>query len=78
MKKQPANLPDPNDLKAYCIFCGSTVGQVSDRTRKKVKAAYDCPKCRRNYCDQCSYEETVDGKLVQLCLRCDGELEKVM
>ena len=64
--------------KAYCIFCGSTVGQQSDRTGGKVTAVYDCPKCERNYCDQCSYAKDVEGHSVQLCLRCDGKLERVM
>lgn len=65
-------------VKAYCIFCGSTVGQISDRTEDLVKAVYDCPKCKQNYCDQCSYEKEIDGQLMQLCLRCDSQIEKVM
>ncbi len=73
-KKQPVNQPNTREIKAYCIFCGSTVGQISDRTEGKVNAIYDCPRCNNNYCDQCSYEN--DGK--QRCLRCDSELEKVM
>ena len=68
--KKPAKASDPGDVKAYCCFCGSTVGQVSDATKKKVKTVY--------YCDQCSYEESTEGKQMQLCLRCDGQLEKVM
>jgi hypothetical protein len=67
-----------NQLKAYCIFCGSTVGQISDRTENRVNAVYDCAKCKVNYCDQCSYEKEIDGRLVQLCLRCDSQMEKVM
>ena len=65
------------DLK-YCHYCGSTVGQTSERTEKSVQAVYDCGKCNVNYCDQCSYEKEIDGKLVQLCLRCDSQIEKVM
>ena len=77
-RKAAAKAPDPGDLKARCISCGSMVGQTSGRTMRKVKAVYDCPKCGFSCCDQCSYEETVDGTLVQFCLRCDGKLEKVM
>ena len=76
--KKPAKASDPGDVKAYCIFCGSTVGQVSDATGEIVTAVYDCPRCMLNYCDQCSYEESTEGKQMQLCLRCDGQLEKVM
>ena len=65
-------------MKAYCIFCGSTVGQISERTEGLVNAVYDCPKCRLNYCDQCSYEKIINGHAVQLCLRCDSRLDKVM
>ena len=66
-----------NKLKAYCMFCGSTVGQISDRTEERVTAVYDCPKCEMNYCDQCSYAKEVEGQVVQLCLRCDSRMEKV-
>ena len=67
-----------DESKAYCIFCGSTVGQTSDRTEQKVTAVYDCPKCMMNYCDQCSYEKDDEGRKVQLCMRCDSKMEKVM
>lgn len=63
---------------AHCHYCGSTVGQISDRTEESVTAVYDCPKCSVNYCDQCSYEENSDGKSFQFCLRCDSKMEKVM
>ncbi|MFH0725187.1 MAG: hypothetical protein V2B19_02345 [Pseudomonadota bacterium] len=66
-----------SDFKAYCFFCGATVGQLSDRTEEKVSAIYDCPKCRVNYCDQCSYEKEADGELAQFCLRCESKIEKV-
>jgi hypothetical protein len=67
-----------NRLKAYCIFCGSTVGQISDRTENRVNAVFYCSRCRANYCDQCSYEKEIDGVLVPLCLRCDSQMERVM
>jgi hypothetical protein len=63
----------PRVHHAYCIFCGSTVGQESDRTGGTVTAVYDCPKCRRNYCSECSYAK--DGS--QYCLRCDSILAQV-
>ncbi len=62
--------------KFYCIFCGSTVGQISDRTEQPVKAVFYCPGCKVNYCDQCSYEEETDGITTQRCLRCDSRVEK--
>lgn len=66
-------------MKAYCIFCGSTVGHISDRTDELVNAVFDCPRCRLNYCDQCSYEEEDNGQAaVQRCLRCDSKLDKIM
>jgi predicted RNA-binding Zn-ribbon protein involved in translation (DUF1610 family) len=77
-KKRPASQQNIDAVKPHCITCGSTVGQTSGRTMRKVKAVYDCPKCGVNYCDQCSYEQTVDGKQVQRCLDCGGELEKVL
>jgi len=73
-KKQPNHLSKFVDLKPYCTFCGSEVGQISERTNEKSNAIYDCPKCSRYYCDQCSY--TKDG--LQFCLRCDSIIEKVM
>ena len=74
MKKKNAN-PTPPDIKAYCNYCGSTVGQISERTKEKVHAVYDCPRCSANYCDQCSYFDK-EGR-AQRCLRCDSTLEKV-
>lgn len=76
-KKQGTSSYD-NSFKAYCHYCGSTVGQISDRTENRVNAAYDCPKCMVTYCDQCSYEKDIDGRLEQLCLRCDSQMEKIM
>lgn len=67
--------------KAHCHFCGSTVGQNSDRTEELVHAVYDCPKCNVNYCDQCSasqYGEDENDADIRICLRCNGEIEKVM
>jgi uncharacterized C2H2 Zn-finger protein len=64
-------------IMAYCIFCGSTVGQVSDRTGENVNAVYYCPKCGLNYCDQCSYQKEIAEQKVQFCLRCDSEMDKV-
>jgi hypothetical protein len=61
-------------FKVYCNFCGAEVGQMSARTEERANAIYDCPKCIRYYCDQCSY--TKDG--LQFCLRCDSKLKKVM
>lgn len=65
-------------IKAYCVFCGSTIGHISECTEELVNAVYDCPKCNLNYCDQCSYEKIINGYAVQLCLRCDSRLDKVM
>ena len=76
-KKEKTTFHD-NSIRAYCNFCGSTVGQISDRTEDRVNAVYDCPKCKVNYCDQCSYGKEIDGQLVQLCLRCDSKIDKVM
>lgn len=59
-----------------CNFCGASVGEISERTKEQVNAIYDCPKCGVNYCDQCSYENEIDGESVQLCLRCDSKLDK--
>ncbi len=77
-KKKQETVSKDNTLKAYCMFCGSTVGQISDRTEERVTAIYDCPKCKMNYCDQCSYGKEIDGQSVQFCLRCDNQIEKVM
>ncbi|NOR25211.1 MAG: hypothetical protein GQ542_12645 [Desulforhopalus sp.] len=73
-KKKNAHLTAA-DIKAYCNYCGSTVGQTSERTEEKVRAVYDCPRCGVNYCDQCSYFNKEDS--VQRCLRCESKLEKV-
>lgn len=67
-----------SNFKAYCHYCGATVGQISDRTEEKVNAIYDSPKCKVNYCDQCSYGKDMGGMLVQFCLRCESKIEKVM
>ena len=67
--------------KTYCYFCGSTVGQTSDRTEELVHAVYDCSKCNVNYCDQCSvykYKEDKNDADIRICLRCNSEIEKVM
>lgn len=77
-KKKLEVLSVDKPLKAYCMFCGSTVGQISEQTEKCVNAVYDCPKCKMNYCDQCSYEQEIDGQKVQVCLRCESQLEQVM
>ncbi len=66
-------------IKAYCHYCGSTVGHLSDRTDEMVTAVYICPSCDLNYCDQCSYEKkTDDGLSSQYCLRCNSKMDKVM
>jgi len=77
-KKKPKSSSHENQFKAYCHFCGSTVGQISERTENFVSAIYDCEKCNVNYCDQCSYEKEIDGHLAQFCLRCESRIEKVM
>ena len=77
MKKQKT-FSHKNQFKVYCHFCGSTVGQISERTENLVNAIYDCEKCNVNYCDQCSYEEEIDGHMAQFCLRCESRIEKVM
>lgn len=71
------NLSHNNHISAHCHFCGSKVGQISERTNDRVNAIFDCEKCKKNYCDQCSYEKEIDEQLVQLCLRCDSQIEKV-
>lgn len=66
---------EAESVMAYCIYCGSTVGQDSDihGDLRPVTAVYDCPRCKRNYCNVCSYS---DGEQ-QRCLRCDSVMEKV-
>ncbi len=76
-KKTQETVSNKNTFKAYCMFCGSTVGQISDRTEERVTAIFDCRKCQMNYCDQCSYGKEIDEQLVQFCLRCDSQIEKV-
>jgi Zn finger protein HypA/HybF involved in hydrogenase expression len=65
-------------IKAYCHFCGASVGDVSERTGNKAEAIYDCPKCRVNYCSQCSAlkNDSVDGAVI--CLRCNSKMERVV
>jgi hypothetical protein len=65
------------NYKSQCMFCGAQVGEISEITEELVNKIYYCPKCMENYCDQCSYEEKTDGKLEQLCLRCDSILDKI-
>jgi hypothetical protein len=60
-----------------CHFCGGSVGEISERTEELVNAIFDCRKCKVNYCDQCSYEDQKKGHVVQKCLRCNSELDKV-
>jgi len=61
----------------YCHFCGSKIGQISERTDEKVNSIYDCEGCQVNYCDQCSYEKEKNGVKLQKCIRCDNIIEKV-
>ncbi len=75
-KNKQDNSSDDDSFKAYCHYCRSTAGQISECAEKSVKAVYDCEKCNVNHCDQCSYEKEIDGKLAQFCLRCDGRIEK--
>jgi hypothetical protein len=75
MKKEKEATPTHKPIQAYCHFCGSMVGQTSERTEEEVYDIYDCVKCNVNYCDQCSYFNTDDQ--VQRCLRCESKLEKV-
>lgn len=60
-----------------CNFCGARVGEISEETGKIITVIYDCPKCRMNYCNECSYEKEINGEMVQLCLRCDSKLDKL-
>jgi len=76
-KKKKETLSHDNPIQSSCDYCGSTVGEISQRTEEQVDAIYDCLKCKANYCDQCSYEKEVDGQLVQQCLRCESIIEKV-
>lgn len=74
MSKKITTKVRANNRKAYCHFCGSTVGQRSDRTEEIIEAIYDCSKCRVNYCSECTYN---DGDK-QRCLRCESVVDKVM
>ena len=72
-----SNQPANEDSKAYCNFCGSTVGQISDRTEGIVEAIYDCPKCKVNYCSQCAWIKEVSLDGIVLCLRCNSKMYRV-
>jgi hypothetical protein len=61
----------------YCHFCGSKIGQISERTDEKVNSIFDCERCNLNYCDQCSYETVENDVKVQKCIRCNNIIEKV-
>ncbi|MBI4535477.1 MAG: hypothetical protein HY708_04305 [Ignavibacteriae bacterium] len=75
MKKKKTAAAKNEEIVASCNYCGATVGEISERTEERVHAVYDCPKCKVNYCDQCSYFSE-EGR-VQRCLRCESKLEKV-
>jgi hypothetical protein len=75
-KKIQDDIPRPRDLRPYSLFCGARVGEISQRTEEMTHAIYDCPKCDRYYCGQCSYNK--DGFHFQFCLRCDSKIKKVM
>jgi len=74
-KKLTEYRQDTGGLVFSCVYCGATVGEISDRTEQTVNAVYNCPKCAANYCDQCSYLD--DAEQVQRCLRCDSTVEKL-
>ncbi|MCI5116973.1 MAG: hypothetical protein D3913_03225 [Candidatus Electrothrix sp. LOE1_4_5] len=78
MKNKQKNASYDKPIKASCHFCGATVGETSERTEEPVTSMYVCEKCKMNYCDQCSYEKKVDGRVKQFCLRCESEIEKLM
>ena len=65
------------EIKVYCHFCRAKIGDISEATKEKVTVIYDCRKCIANYCNQCSYPKE-DEPDVQLCLRCDSVLEKLV
>ncbi|MDU9050801.1 MAG: hypothetical protein Q3M30_18280 [Candidatus Electrothrix sp. Rat3] len=75
--KQKTSVCD-HQIKASCHFCGAIVGETSQCTEETVTSMYDCRKCNMNYCDQCSYEKEVDGRVKQFCLRCESEIKKLM
>ncbi len=60
--------------KSRCSFCGASVGELSEATGEKVEAIYDCPRCMRSYCSQCSGS----GDGIVVCLRCDSQMEEVV
>ncbi len=62
--------------KASCSYCGACVGEESQRTGKVATAIFDCPECKANYCDQCSYHREQEPS-VQKCIRCESVIEKV-
>jgi hypothetical protein len=64
-------------FEPQCLFCGASIGEISEITSEPVDAIYDCPKCMVNYCSECSYEKVVNGEPIQFCLRCDSRLDKV-
>ena len=63
--------------RLQCHFCGASISEISERTEEIVNSIFDCPKCRVNYCDQCSYSEDTDQANIQRCLRCDSKLDKL-
>lgn len=62
-------------LKNY-VYCNKCDYKTKEHPTM-MYAIFDCPKCKVNYCDQCSYEDEEKGHAVQKCLRCDSELDKV-
>lgn len=77
MKLEIGNTMSKRKYEPYCHFCGSKIGQISERTDEKVISIFDCEKCNVNYCDQCSYEKIENDAKVQKCIRCDNIIEKV-
>jgi hypothetical protein len=77
MKKIQNASSQGKQFQAHCHYCGSTVGEISQRTEELTNAMYDCEKCNDNYCDQCSYENDIDGQVKQFCLRCESEIKKI-
>lgn len=65
------------NYKPQCSYCGGIVGELGERNGEEINAIYDCPRCRLNYCSDCSYEGKRSGEKQQLCLRCDGRLDLV-
>ena len=73
--KKSGNKRDRQPTVAYCGFCGSKPGQISERTERLATAVYFCPKCVANYCDQCSAPHA--NPEISNCLRCDSEKTRV-